>query len=74
MKKDKSVYVRHIHDCIARITEYVRDGKEAFFRDRETASRSRGAPAHAASGLRGRQIEMTVTICSRPAKSAAFRV
>ena len=36
MKKDKSVYIRHIYDCIARIKEYVRDGKEMFFRDRKT--------------------------------------
>ena len=36
MKKDKTVYVRHIYDCVARIKEYVQDGKEAFFRDRKT--------------------------------------
>ena len=36
MRKDKSIYVRHIYDCIARIKEYVRDGKDAFFRDRKT--------------------------------------
>lgn len=36
MKKDRSIYVRHIYDCIARIKEYVRDGKEAFFQDRKT--------------------------------------
>lgn len=36
MKKDKTVYLRHIYDCVARIKEYVQDGKEAFFRDRKT--------------------------------------
>ena len=36
MKKDKSVYVRHIYDCITRIKDYVQGGEEAFFRDRKT--------------------------------------
>ena len=36
MTKDKSVYIRHIYECIARINEYSQDGKEAFFRDRKT--------------------------------------
>jgi len=36
MTKDRSVYIRHIFDCIGRIKEYVSDGKEAFFRDRKT--------------------------------------
>ena len=36
MTKDKSIYVRHIYDCVARIKEYVRDGEDAFFRDRKT--------------------------------------
>lgn len=36
MKKDKSIYVRHIYDCVARIKEYVQDGKEVFLMDRKT--------------------------------------
>lgn len=36
MTKDRSVYIRHIFDCIGRIKEYISDGKEAFFRDRKT--------------------------------------
>jgi uncharacterized protein with HEPN domain len=35
VRKDVSVYIRHIHDCIARIKEYVQDGKDTFFRDRK---------------------------------------
>ncbi len=36
MKKDETVYIRHIYDCIRRIEEYVSDGREAFFRDHKT--------------------------------------
>lgn len=36
MKKDKSIYVRHIYDCLARIKEYVQDGMEVFLKDRKT--------------------------------------
>jgi len=28
--------VQHIHDCIVRIETYVKDGREAFFRDHKT--------------------------------------
>jgi uncharacterized protein with HEPN domain len=34
--KDRSVYIRHIYDCICWIKEYVQAGKEAFFQDRKT--------------------------------------
>jgi len=34
--KDESVYIRHIHDCIGRIKEYVEGGKKTFFQDRKT--------------------------------------
>jgi len=34
--KDRSVYIRHIYDCICWIKEYVEAGKEAFFQDRKT--------------------------------------
>lgn len=33
MTKDKSIYVRHIYDCVAKIRRYVRGGKEVFFQD-----------------------------------------
>jgi uncharacterized protein with HEPN domain len=36
VSKDKSVYIRCIYDCIVRINEYVRDGRESFFRDHKT--------------------------------------
>ena len=36
MTKDRAVYIRHIFDCINRVKEYVRPGKESFFRDRKT--------------------------------------
>ena len=36
MTKDRSVYIRHIFDCIGWIQEYVRAGREEFFRDRKT--------------------------------------
>lgn len=36
MTKDRAVYIRHIFDCINRVKEYVRPGKENFFRDRKT--------------------------------------
>lgn len=36
MTKDRSVYIRHIYDCIRRIKDYTQDGKEAFFQDPKT--------------------------------------
>ncbi|MDP2380288.1 MAG: DUF86 domain-containing protein [Sulfurimicrobium sp.] len=36
MTKDRSVYIRHIYDCIVWIKEYVQTGKEDFFEDRKT--------------------------------------
>lgn len=36
MTKDRSVYIRHIYDCICWVSEYVQGGKEEFFRDRKT--------------------------------------
>jgi hypothetical protein len=34
--KDPAVYLRHILDCIARIEDYVREGREAFLGDTKT--------------------------------------
>jgi uncharacterized protein with HEPN domain len=34
--KDRSVYIRHIYDCIGWINEYVQAGKDEFFHDRKT--------------------------------------
>lgn len=36
MTKDRSVYIRHIYDCIGWIKEYVQEGKEAFLQDHKT--------------------------------------
>ena len=36
MTRDPTVYLRHILDCIARIEDYVREGREAFLRDTKT--------------------------------------
>ncbi len=36
MTKDRSARIRHIFDCIGWIKEYVRAGREEFFRDRKT--------------------------------------
>lgn len=36
MSKDRTVYIRHIYDCIGWIKEYVQAGKKAFFEDRKT--------------------------------------
>lgn len=36
MTKDRSIYLRHVYDCIQRIKEYVQEGQEAFYRDRKT--------------------------------------
>lgn len=36
MSKDRTVYIRHIYDCIGWVKEYVQDGKEAFFEDHKT--------------------------------------
>lgn len=36
MSKDTTAYLRHIIDCVARIEDYVRDGREAFFDDPKT--------------------------------------
>jgi uncharacterized protein with HEPN domain len=32
----RSVYIRHIYDCVGWIREYVGAGKQAFFEDRKT--------------------------------------
>jgi uncharacterized protein with HEPN domain len=34
--KDDRVYLEHISDCISRIEDYTREGRQAFFRDRRT--------------------------------------
>ncbi len=39
MTKDRSAYIRHNHDCIGWIKEYVEDGKQAFFEDRKPRRR-----------------------------------
>jgi uncharacterized protein with HEPN domain len=36
LKKDVTLHLRHILDCVARIEDYVRDGREAFFDDPKT--------------------------------------
>lgn len=36
MTKDRSIYIRHIYDCIHWIKEFIQGGKEAFFQDRKT--------------------------------------
>lgn len=36
MSKDRTVYVRHVYDCICWIKEYVQAGKDGFFHDRKT--------------------------------------
>lgn len=36
MKKDHSVYIRHIYDCILRIEEDVQAGRAFFFEDHKT--------------------------------------
>jgi uncharacterized protein with HEPN domain len=36
MKKDPSVYIRHIYDCILRIENYVQQGRAAFSKDQKT--------------------------------------
>lgn len=36
MKKDITVYLRHLKDCLSRIEGYVVDGREAFFVDTKT--------------------------------------
>lgn len=36
MMKDRSIYIRHIWDCIQWIQSYIADGKEAFFADHKT--------------------------------------
>lgn len=36
MKKDPSVYIRHIYDCILRIEDYVHQGRAVFFQDHKT--------------------------------------
>ena len=34
--KDDRVYLLHIRDCLQRIVDYTRDGREAFFTDTKT--------------------------------------
>jgi uncharacterized protein with HEPN domain len=36
VKKDQSVYIRHIYDCILRIEEDVQAGRAFFFKDHKT--------------------------------------
>lgn len=36
MSKDKTVYLHHILECISRIKEYARPGKDWFFQDHKT--------------------------------------
>ena len=36
MTKDRTVYIRHIYDCVCWIKEYVQAGKDAFFQDHKT--------------------------------------
>ncbi|MFK5912886.1 MAG: DUF86 domain-containing protein [Woeseiaceae bacterium] len=36
MSKDRSVYIKHIYDCICRIEEYTSAGREEFFSDHKT--------------------------------------
>ncbi|MCK4659251.1 MAG: hypothetical protein KAV82_06980 [Phycisphaerae bacterium] len=34
--KDDRVYLLHIRDCLDRIADYTRDGRDAFFADTKT--------------------------------------
>ncbi len=36
MTGDRSVYIRHIYDCICYVEAYTQGGKDEFFRDRKT--------------------------------------
>ena len=36
MTKNRSVYIRHVYDCVGWIKEYVQAGKDEFFQDRKT--------------------------------------
>lgn len=36
MSKDRSVYIKHIYDCICRIEEYTSGGRDEFFSDHKT--------------------------------------
>jgi len=36
VSKDRSIYIKHIYDCICRIEEYTEDGREKFFDDHKT--------------------------------------
>jgi len=36
MNKDRSVYIRHIYDCICRIEDYTVNGRDDFFKDPKT--------------------------------------
>lgn len=36
MTKDRSVYIRCIHECIQKIKRYTQGGKDEFFRDDKT--------------------------------------
>jgi len=36
VSKDRSVYIKHIYDCICRIEEYTSGGRDEFFSDHKT--------------------------------------
>ena len=36
MSKDRSVYIKHIYDCICKIEQYTADGRDEFFSDHKT--------------------------------------
>jgi len=36
VSKDRSVYIKHIYDCICRIEEYTNGGRDEFFSDHKT--------------------------------------
>jgi len=36
VSKDRSVYIKHIYDCICRIEDYTCGGRDEFFSDHKT--------------------------------------
>ena len=36
MSKDRSVYIKHIYDCISKIEQYTAGGRDEFFSDHKT--------------------------------------
>ena len=36
MSKDRSVYIKHLYDCICKIEEYTKEGKDTFLSDSKT--------------------------------------